>query len=94
MSEIAAILSGGAYDEKVIEDKENGLYVHRDMIRSLIAEYSLGKLSLEQAESAVRDRVNIVCKNILVNTAVFKETAAGNAGFIGFLQACGATVSK
>ena len=88
---IADILSGKtAYDEKAIADKENYLYAHRDMIKELVEKYSTGKLSETQAETVVKDRVNVTCKHILENTAVFKEDAAGNAGFDAFINACGA----
>ena len=92
---IADILSGKAeYDVNALSDKENYLYVHRDMIKSLVNKYSLGLLSETQAENAVRDYVNVVCKRILENTAVFKETEVGKAGFDGFMRKIGAEKIK
>ncbi len=89
---IADILSGKTeYDEKSLSDKDNYLYVHRDMIKSLVEKYSCGKLSEEQATAAVKDWVNVVCKHILENTAVFKDTDAGKAGFDRFMNIIGAT---
>lgn len=88
---IADILSGKAvYDENALADKENYLYVHRDMIKKLVKEYSCGVLTEAQAETAVRDYVNVVCKHILENTAVFKNTKDGAAGFDKFMRAIGA----
>ena len=41
------------------------------------------------AEKIVTDKVNEVCKNILFNTAVFKNDENGKAGFMRFLNANG-----
>lgn len=88
---IADILSGKtAYDETALSDKDNYLYVHRDMIKELVKEYSCGKLDEKQAEDAVKNRVNIVCSHILENTAVFKNDKAGKDGFGQFMSAIGA----
>lgn len=48
-----------------------------------------GKLSPEQAEDALRDEVESACRNILGNTAVFKNDGAGTDALLGFLSACG-----
>ena len=91
LSMIADLLSGKAvYDEKALSDRENYLYVHRDMIKTLIGRYPCGTLTESQAESAVKDYVNNVCKNILGNTAVFKDDEKGKAGFDGFMRVIGA----
>ena len=85
---IADILCGAeAYDEKALSDKENYLYAHKDMIKDLMS----GGLAKDkaQAEARVTDRVNVVCKNILFNTAVFKPDENGKAGFKRFLNANG-----
>lgn len=88
---IADILCGEtAYDENAIADKENYLYVHRNMIKQLVEKYSCGVITKEQAENVVRDHVNVVCKHILENTAVFKDTADGKSGFGRFMNAFGA----
>ena len=90
LAEIADILSGKTpYDEKALSEKDNYLYVHRDMIKDLINEYGTGALDDAAAERAVKDRVNNVCKHILENTAVFKDTECGAAGFDKFMRACG-----
>ncbi|MBR0190218.1 MAG: galactose-1-phosphate uridylyltransferase, partial [Clostridia bacterium] len=89
---IADILCGETeYDVKALSDKENYLYVHRDMIQKLVEEYPCGTLTKEQADSVVKDYVNVVCKHILENTAVFKDTADGKAGFERFMRTIGAT---
>lgn len=82
---IAEMLCGKEeYDEKALNDKENYLYAHKDMIKELISE---GKLSdMAKAEAKVTDYVNKACKNILFNTAVFKQDENGEAGFIRFLN--------
>lgn len=48
-----------------------------------------GRLSPEQAEDALRDEVESACRNILGNTAVFKNDGAGTDALLGFLSACG-----
>ena len=85
---IAEILCKVApYDKHELEDKENYLNIHKDMIAKLVSEgYSK---DLESAQERVTDYVNKVCKNILYNTAVFKNDENGYAGFKRFLSACG-----
>lgn len=69
-------------------DKEDvSLSVHNAMIEELLKEgYST---TVEEAEKRVTDKVNLICKNILFNTAVFKDDEVGNNGFIEFLSTVG-----
>lgn len=91
LATVADILSGKIpYDEKAILESGHDLYVHRFMIKTLVEKYSCGKLDDGQAERAVRDYVNDVCRHILDNTAVFKDDDNGRAGFDGFMGAIGA----
>lgn len=85
---IADLLTGSAvYDEKALEDPENDLYPHRNMIKELLFE---GKAaSEEEAEARVRDFVNRTCAAILDNTAVFKQDEAGRRGFEAFMHTLG-----
>lgn len=88
LADIADILCGKTvYDEKAISDETHPLFVHRDMIKYLMK----GGISAttEEAEKRVTDRVNEICKNILFNTAVFKNDAAGERGFAAFLDSIG-----
>ncbi len=88
LSDIADILCGNvAYDEAALRREDNPLFVHREMIKELVD----GGLAKDKAaaEGVVRDKVNEVCKNILLNTAVFKKDAVGEKGFKSFLAACG-----
>ena len=88
---IADILCGKEkYDENALNDKDNYLYVHRTMIKDLLNEYAGKKLTENQAEAAVKNRVNVVCENILKNTAVFKDDENGRAGFETFMTVIGA----
>lgn len=83
---IAEILCGKAeYDEQGLENPENYLYAHGNMLKKLIA----GGLQkdMESAQKIVTDEVNRVCKNILFNTAVFKDDDNGRDGFVRFLAA-------
>ena len=44
-----------------------------------------------RTEAQAREYINGVCKNILINTAVFKPDAKGNAAFARFMRAAGFT---
>ncbi|MBR1967929.1 MAG: UDP-glucose--hexose-1-phosphate uridylyltransferase [Clostridia bacterium] len=82
---IAELLCGKVkYDKTEIENAENYLYAHRNMIAELISEGLSDNMA--DAEKRVTEYVNLVCKNILFNTAVFKDDAVGNAGFEKFLN--------
>jgi len=85
LADIADILCGNVkYDKDALAKEDNPLYVHRDMIEYLVAKgYSK---DFESASQRVTDRVNEVCKNILFNTAVFKDDAVGEKGFVKFLN--------
>lgn len=86
LGEIADILCGKAeYDSASLEDRENDLYLHRDMIAVLMKQ---GKAkTAAEAETRVRGYVNRVCAGILDNTAVFKRDANGRKGFADFMRA-------
>lgn len=85
---IAEILCGKeTYDFEQLSQPENYLYAHRNMIKELVLE---GKENdMEKAENRVTDYVNKVCKNILFNTAVFKNDENGQQSFKRFLSVCG-----
>ncbi len=88
LSMIADILCGKSeYDYEKLSDCENYLFAHKDMIKDLKekGEYE----NYDVALSAVTDRVNEVCKNILFNTAVFKWDENGYNGFKRFLNSVG-----
>ncbi len=88
ISAIAEILAGKTeYDYQALCDKENYLNAHKEMIKEMIEE-GLSD-SVEDAEKRIVDRINHTCKNILDNTAVFKDTEIGKVGFERFLNACG-----
>ena len=87
---IADILCGKEkYDEAALNDPENYLYVHRDMIREMKASFKGS--GYEEAHAAVISRVNETCKHILDNTAVFKKDEKGVRGFKNFLKKIGIT---
>ena len=85
---IAEILCKKAeYNEKELSSENNYLYIHKDMINTLV---KCGfSDSFEDAEKRVTAYVNDVCKNILYNTAVFKNDEVGEKGFKTFLRECG-----
>lgn len=84
---IADIICGNEkYDEKSLNDSENYLYVHRDMIKELVS--TVKTSSKDDAYKAVQNKVNEICKNILFNTAVFKKDEIGQKGFDLFMNEC------
>ncbi len=85
---IAEILCGKVeYNQEELSDKDNYLYAHRDMIKEMVAEGLSSDMA--SANARVTDRVNKTCKNILFNTAVFKNDENGKKGFDRFLNANG-----
>lgn len=85
---IAEILCGKAeYNQEELNKQDNYLYAHRNMIKQLLEQGTCA--DMESAEKRVTESVNITCKNILFNTAVFKADENGEAGFKRFLNANG-----
>lgn len=85
---IAEILCGEAeYLPDELNNSDNYLFAHKDMIKSLV-DKGLAK-DIDDANRRVTEYVNEVCKNILNNTAVFKNDAVGEKGFVKFLNICG-----
>lgn len=85
LNDIADILCGNVkFDEKEFKKDDHPLRVHFDMITDLL---KCGIVdSKAKAETLVKDRINVVCKNILDNTAVFKKDENGFNGFVSFLN--------
>ena len=90
---IAEILCGKLpYDELALNDKDNYLYAHRNMIKDLM---SYGKAAdIDEAEKRVTEKVNDVCKHILFNTSVFKKDEDGYKGFDRFMRSAGMEIVK
>ncbi|MBQ7307260.1 MAG: galactose-1-epimerase [Clostridia bacterium] len=59
------------YDPQEISNPEHYLHVHKDMIEYLVNNFDPDNYI--QAKKIVRGRVNVVCRNILLNTSVFKD---------------------
>lgn len=76
--EIKKILMG---EREYAED----LAVHEQMINKLKARQD-GFLSPKEADSAITEYINETCKNILINTAVFKPDNKGLKAFDRFMQ--------
>lgn len=84
---IAEILCKKApYDKQALSKESDYLYAHRNMIEELVLQGY--EESFDKAEKRVTDKVNEICKNILLNTAVFKDNEVGERGFSKFLSAC------
>ena len=91
LSMIADILCGNAVNDGSYNSEGDILYVHRNMIANLFAENEGKTLNKEEAEETVRNKVNEICKNILINTAVFKNDEIGRKGMEKFLESVGVT---
>ena len=85
MESIAQILSGQTkINLSDLEDDSHDLHAHRNMILELM---QCGKAKdIVSARQIIKEKINEVCKNILINTAVFKHDDKGQAGFERFLQ--------
>lgn len=62
---------------------------HKDMIERLLKAAGSSKLTAVEAKLNVKDEINRVCEEILINTAVFKPTEEGRAAFLKFLATLG-----
>lgn len=88
LSDVADIVAGKVnYCEEELFKEDHPLYVHRNMIKELVAK-GVTK-NIPDAQKRVTEYVNVVCKNILDNTAVFKKDENGWKGFIRFLESAG-----
>ena len=67
-----------------VNQLQEDMLVHKDMIDRLIIKHGTSN-SLEKANSIVKEEIERICREILKNTAVYKETEKGNEGFIEFL---------
>lgn len=67
-----------------LDNQEHDLHVHKNMILELMQG---GKAKdIDSARLIIKEKINNVCKNILINSAVFKKDEKGQAGFENFLQ--------
>ena len=85
LAEISDLLQSESinYDE-LPEDMK----VHKHMIERLANEAGLG-LSLETANNAIKLEIERICRNILDNTAVYKDTEVGTKGIIKYMNSNG-----
>lgn len=65
-------------------EKYPDLIIHKDMINDLLKMNSRNQ-TLENAKQIINDKLAEVCKNILFNTAVFKDDEKGNKAFEEFI---------
>ena len=87
---IEEILTGKTvYEKEKIGQKDNDLYVHRTMIEELVSESGTNNKE-DKAQKLIREYINSVCKNILINTAVFKlNTDSGRVAMEKYLAGIG-----
>lgn len=65
--------------------KYDDLIIHKEMIDHLV--YKIGRNnSLEKAQQAIRDYIGNTCRDILCNTAVFKDDEKGKVAFDKFMK--------
>ena len=65
-------------------EKYPDLIIHKDMINDLLKMNSRNQTP-ENAKKIIDDKLAEVCKNILFNTAVFKDDEKGNKAFEEFI---------
>ena len=68
--------------------EDSPLAKHYAWIREIAARTGTD-LTAEAAESALRDALADTCAQVLIDSGVFKNTEAGNAGVLRFLQSVG-----
>ena len=64
------------------------LYKHKNMIEELVSKNSTNMTS-DTADKVIKDYIGGVCENILLNTAVFKDTDEGKQAFLRFMEKAG-----
>ena len=67
-----------------VNELSEDMLVHQDMIERLIEENGLNHPE-DAANNIVKLEIERICRNILFNTAVFKNTEVGKKGFIDFM---------
>ncbi len=89
-SQIAEIEKYLTKEEKYSESKLSpDMACHKPMIEKLVKAAGSSKLSAVEAKLNIKDEINRVCEEILVNTAVFKPDEQGKAAFLKFLSTLG-----
>ncbi len=81
-TEAVQYLCGKEYAPETLSDD---MKIHADMISLLLSRHG-NRLSVDEAKEAIRQRINEVCFEILRNTAVFPEDAAGASAFESFVK--------
>src|SRR5574344_2614827 len=69
------------YNDSMIIEKYPDLEDFIEMVHTLERKYDK-----ETIDKDIRDYINDVCKNILINTAVFKDTIVGKIGLDSFIR--------
>lgn len=82
MVEINNYLCGMPYDSSLLTED---MQIHQEMIERLINLFGSNN-NEEKAELIIKDEIARVCECILDNTAVFKNSSKGIAGFKKFMQ--------
>ena len=64
------------------------LYKHKNMIEELVSKNGTN-MTESDADKVIKDYIGEVCENILLNTAVFKDTDEGKQAFLRFMEKAG-----
>lgn len=75
------------YNAEDIASESHDLYVHKDMIATLMKKHPRVK-DVNKANAIITDYVNEVCSKILYNTSVFSKDSKGVLAFNKFLATC------
>lgn len=81
LSVVSSCLQKDYFDANELSED---MLVHQDMIERLIEENGLNHPE-DAANNIVKLEIERICRNILFNTAVFKNTEVGKKGFIDFM---------
>ena len=81
LSVVSSCLQKDYFDANELSED---MLVHQDMIERLIKENGLNHPE-DIANNIVKLEIERICRNILFNTAVFKNTEVGKKGFIDFM---------
>lgn len=79
---VSNYLQSNAFDSNDIKDD---MLVHKDMVLKLIEENGISHSETE-ANEIVKLEIERICREILINTAVYKDTEQGNKAFINFMN--------
>ena len=82
---ISTYLQGSDLDFEALPED---MVVHKDMIRRLVLANGFNH-DEQTANNIIKLEIERICREILCDTAVYKDTEAGNKGFVNFVLSNG-----